>query len=275
MKSNLPVFIIVGAMKSGSTTLHQYLSNHRKISIAGREVHFFNRDQNYQKGHDWYLAQLNEFTTPETLIVGEKTPTYSYLEHIPAMIRKDYPGAKLIWVFRNPIDRAYSNYWHAVAAGVEPLRFDKAVKNEAARVEKNVFHGYLKRSFYHEQVERYLAHFPAEQMHYMLFEDLVKNPEAELKTLFDFLGIPFEGYTHIEQHANKSLYPRWPWSIATAKKLFGAHSGVYKFIRNRNIKAGKKKSISPELRKELVEYFREPNQKLAKLIGKDVSVWNR
>ncbi|HLG02698.1 MAG TPA: sulfotransferase [Bacteroidia bacterium] len=275
MKKDLPIFIIVGAMKSGTTTLHQLIVHHPNIAIAANELHFFDREKNFQKGLEWYYSKLSETATADTLIIGEKTPTYSFVEHIPGKIHENLPAAKLIWIFRNPIDRAYSNYWHAVTAGVEPSGFEYAVRNEKKRMQKNIFHGYLNRSLYHEQVERYLEFFPSTQMHYIIFEDLIQNPEAELGRLFDFLDIPADGNSPVQQHANKSSYPAWPWSVATAKKIFGGESRIYKFILQKNISFGKKKRMNQELRKELVKYFREPNEKLADLIGVDTRGWNK
>lgn len=107
-------FIIVGAMKSGTSSLAFHLSNHPDIYMPESEVHFFNDDEAYEKGYQHYL---NQFEYLQNKIVGEKTPTYSYLKKCPERIYDFNANVKLIWIFRNPVDRAYSNYWHAVKRG--------------------------------------------------------------------------------------------------------------------------------------------------------------
>ncbi len=100
-----PDFLIVGTMKSGTSSLRHYLSQHPQIAIPAREIHFFDRDDTYARGPAWYLGRLARDRTANTTIVGEKTPTYSYDPKVPARIHRDFPGVKLVWIFRNPVDR--------------------------------------------------------------------------------------------------------------------------------------------------------------------------
>lgn len=158
----LPDFIIVGTMKAGTTSLAHYLKQHPQIFMPNREVHFFNNEDNYKKGVKWYKKQFKKASNDS--VIGEKTPTYSYLKKVPKRIHDILPEVKLIWIFRNPVDRTYSNYWHAYKKGMERLSFEKAIKNEKQGIKENIFYGYKKRSIYVEQVKRYLKFFPKNKM---------------------------------------------------------------------------------------------------------------
>lgn len=198
----IPEFIIVGTMKSGTSTLRHYVSQHPEIYMPSGEVHFFYEEGrgNWQKGLQWYKSQFQEASPDQ--ITGEKTTTYSYLPDTAERIHDILPDVKLIWIFRDPIDRAYSNYWHAVCGGAEPLGFAEAVRRED---ERDIWKGYVRRSQYAEQVDRYLDHFDREQMHFCLFEDLKTEPESLLKQLFQFLDVDPRYSERLNQRARKNV----------------------------------------------------------------------
>ncbi|MEX0719992.1 MAG: sulfotransferase domain-containing protein [Balneolaceae bacterium] len=162
----LPDFIIVGTMKSGTSTLGHYLRQHKNIFMPKDEVYFFDATGGYkdrwEKGIDWYREQFKD--ADENQIVGEKTPTYCYLVEVPERIYELLPEVKLIWIFRKPFDRAYSNYWHAVRNGGEKESFEYAEEDEQDRIKENIWNGYLQRSNYIKQVENYLKYFSLDQM---------------------------------------------------------------------------------------------------------------
>ena len=159
MNTNSPHFIIVGSMKSGSSSLQFHLNNHEKINLPEREIHFFNLEENYSKGNDWYQKVLNNNIKKDATLIGEKTPTYSFQENVAERIAKDYPNTKIIWVFRNPTDRAYSNYLHALKRGDDALSFKSAIEAESDRIKKSIWHGYKSRSIYKNQIQRFLEFF--------------------------------------------------------------------------------------------------------------------
>src|SRR5262245_33715274 len=101
----LPNFLIVGAMKCGTSTLLGYLRQHREIYIARREVHFFDRDSQYRLGIEWYEKQFG--SSPQHRAVGEKTPAYCFVPEAAKRIHRHLPDVKLIWIFRDPVARAY------------------------------------------------------------------------------------------------------------------------------------------------------------------------
>lgn len=264
-------------MKSGTSTLAHHLSQHPEVFMLDREVHFFYEQGkgHWQEGPEWYRDQFQE-ASPEQ-VVGEKTPTYSYLPGVAERIHELLPDVKLIWIFRDPIDRAYSNYWHAVCRGVEPLRFDEAVRQED---ERGVWKGYVRRSRYAEQVSRYLDVFDQEQMHFSLFEDLKDSPQSVLREVFRFLGVDSAYAKQLNQRARKNT-TRIPRSISF-RYLTQSVMNDIPILRtlvsrldhwlNQRREAGYP-DLDGILRERLEEHFRPHNERLQNQTGLDLSVW--
>src|SRR5579885_2674785 len=128
----LPDFIIIGTQRGGTTSLYAYLGQHPQIAPAViKEVHFF--DNNYERGVGWYRTQfpflieksIAKNIGQQNFITGEASPYYLFHPHVPERAAKVVPGAKLIVLLRNPIDRAYSHYYHEVELGHEKLSFEQ------------------------------------------------------------------------------------------------------------------------------------------------------
>ncbi len=268
-------FMIVGTMKSGTSTLALQLDQNPDICIPLDEIHYFNNEENFKKGEKWYESKFEE--CEKDCIIGEKTPTYSYLEKVPKRIFEYNPDIKLIWAFRNPVDRSFSNYYHAIRLGSEKYSFKKAVKLEPIRIKKDVFKGYVTRSKYIEQVKRYLKYFSIEQMHFILFEEFVKNPIPVLEDLFDFLEVPFNDFEYQDEIRNVALIPRAPRFLRKSREILGETALLYRIIRKLSFMGRKPgyKKISPKLREELNDYFIEYNKQLEELTGLDVSIWQK
>ncbi len=268
-------FIIVGAMKAGTSSLAFQLKDNPQVCIPLKELHFFDNEDNFSKGVEWYESFFKDCSSSG--IIGEKTPTYSYSEKVPKRIFDYNPEVKIVWIFRNPVDRAYSNYWHAVKAGVENLSFEKAVKLESKRIEQDIFKGYLKRSIYIEQVERYLKFFDIKNMHFLLFEEFLQNPTENMRKLFKFLDIPFNNFQYKDEIRNITIIPRMPRLLRRTREILGEKSLMYRgvrFILSRGKKPGYAK-LSSELRAELNEHFKNHNEKLKNLTGLNITAWEK
>ncbi len=268
-------FIIVGAMKAGTNSLALQLNSNPQVCIPLKEAHFFDNEENFSKGVEWYESFFKECSIDN--VIGEKTPTYSYSEKVPRRIYDYNSDVKLVWIFRNPVDRAYSNYWHAVKLGSEKYSFEKAVKLEPKRIEQNIFKGYLKRSIYIEQIERYLEFFKLKNMHFLLFEEFVKNPTENMRMLFEFLNIPFNNFQYKDEIKNITVVPRMPRLLRKTREAIGEKSLIYRgirFLATRGKKPGYAK-ISPELRAELNKHFEEHNEKLKDLTGLNIAAWKK
>lgn len=272
----LPEFIIVGAMKSGTSTLAHYLDQHPEIYIPDREVHFFYEEGkgHWEEGLQWYKRQFQEASSEQ--ILGEKTPTYSYLPGVAERINNALPDVKLIWIFRDPIDRAYSNYWHAVRSGIEPLGFAEAVQRED---ERDIWKGYVRRGQYAEQVGRYLDYFDREQMHFSLFGDLKADPRSVLKDLFTFLNVD-PGYSdQLNQRARKKI-PRSRtfryWTKSVLNEVPILRSLAFRLDRwfNQRSNPGYP-DMDLKVRRHLQNHFRPYDEQLEEQTGLVLDDWKR
>lgn len=196
----LPGFLVIGAQKGGTTALYAYLRWHPAITgPSWKEVSFF--DRHWWRGEAWYRGQF-PLRTGESLL-GEASPSYLFHPLAPERARLLVPDVKLIALLRNPVDRAYSQYQHEVALGREPLSFEDALAAEEGRtrgeVERLVAdprafsrawwdHTYAARGRYAEQLERWLAVFPHEQLLVVATEELGERPAETYASILAFLG---------------------------------------------------------------------------------------
>lgn len=194
MNSVKPNLIIVGAQKSGTTSIHNLLSR-QNFSFTPRikELHFFDRERITRKSLDRYL---NKFDTTYALKF-ETTP--SYLHHPKAAQRiKKYLGSetKIIIVLRHPVDRAISHYWHEVKLGWESADLKDALIKESVRIKRGKKHwahySYCSRGFYTSFIDNYYLHFPSENIKVLSFDDIKKDPGKVLSSVIDFLGVDSE-----------------------------------------------------------------------------------
>lgn len=210
----LPDFLIIGAQKGGTTSLYNYLQAHPSIGSAARkEVHFFDRRLNLNKGRTWYQGHFPTRVEKyfahdlhlQAFLTGEATPEYLFLPHIPSCVARMLPQVKLIALLRNPIDRAYSQYQHAVVQGYETCSFQEAINYQEARIgeeqakilqdndyERYTYmqHCYLLRGIYVDQLQRWMRLFPREQFLILKSEEFYADPTITLKQVVDFLNIP-------------------------------------------------------------------------------------
>jgi hypothetical protein len=267
-----PDFIIVGAMKGGTSTLAHLLEHQYNIVMAPGEVNFFDNDKNYSKGKIWYQQQFK--SKDNNKIWGEKTATYHYDEKVPERIHKYNPNIKLIWILRNPIDRAYSNYWHRVKYGGELNSFEDAVINEMQGKQNNIWGLYLKRSLYAEQIMRFKQHFEADQMHIVVFEHLIRDMKVQLSSLLDYLGIKNDNpVIPVRKSKNVTYLPTSQKILKNSRRLFGK-TIPFKIIR----KMFEKKipgypKMNEQTRELLSTYFLESINELEDLSKLDLTTW--
>lgn len=173
----LPSFVCIGAQKSGTTWIHEALSQNPAVYLPTqrKEVHFF--DRYFDKNIEWYEAF---FRDSAGRLCGEVTPAYLFDPEVPPRIRAVCPETKLLVSLRDPVRRAYSHYRQLVAKSGERRSFINVI-NQVPEV--------FRRGLYHEQLSRYTALFPREQLHILFFEEIVSNPQAVYHDICSFLEI--------------------------------------------------------------------------------------
>ncbi len=185
-------YLIIGAQKSGTTSLYEYLTAHPKIDAANKkEIHYF--DANHDKGKNWYHLR---FPWTRGHLQGEATPYYLFHDACPKLVKKYNSKVKLIVILRNPVDRAFSQYRMNVKRGDETLPFvdalhaeEKRLMNASASDPQSVVFSYKKRGLYAEQLDRWLKHFSKEQLMILEYEHFFKNPWIEIQKVYRFLGL--------------------------------------------------------------------------------------
>lgn len=246
--------------------------------MAAREIHYFDRDTNFSKGADWYSAKLTEDCPTqmrERVLFGEKTPTYSYDPKCAPRMVDLMPDVKLIWIFRDPVKRAFSNYLHYVKKGADIVPFEEAVTREAERIKENLYWGYVQRSKYVLQVERFLELYPREQMHFLLFEDFVRQPRPALDEITHFLGIEAMPEPLPQIQSNRTKMPLSGESLWWVGQRFGYESRFYKVTRKLNTIISRRKPEFPaSMRPRLKDVFAPYNRRLESLTGLDLSAWD-
>lgn len=187
----LPNVIVIGAMKCGTTALHRYLDAHPHIGMATRkEVNFFVGDERarpggsaagpgqWHRGWAWY-ASLFDASCP---VRGESSPGYTSPDHpqVAARMAAGLPDARLVYLVRDPVQRALSQYRHHQRDGAESRPVDEALLDPGSQ--------YVARSRYHERLEPFLRHFLAEQVLVVVQERLLADRRAELRRVYAYAG---------------------------------------------------------------------------------------
>lgn len=294
-----PTFLILGAMKAGTTALYTALDQHPDVHMSPvKEPNFFafaEQPPDFQAPIDRRPEGVNHtsiteaeryqqlFTgAPVGAARGEASHWYLYHPDAPANIEQYAPDAKLIAMLRNPIERAYSEFLHFVRDGDEPLDdFAAALDAEPRRIEANWALGrYVDRGRYDEQVERYLDRFPDEQLRIYLYDDFASDPEAVRRDLFAFIGVD-PSFEPEERRVNVSGVPRSRWlhGLLTAAQpvrevvaplVPDAVVDWANALKNRNLE---KPPMDPAVRTRLIDTFRPHIRRLETLIDRDLSHW--
>lgn len=181
----LPDFIVIGAMKAGTSSLHHYLSSNPAVFMPPiKEVNFFRGGNDFSKGLDWYRHQFAGAQPGQLL--GEASPDYTKHPHFrraPERIHEVVPDAKLIFLAREPISRMRSQYLHQVSEGRETRPIDVALLEDG---------NYLDLSRYAMQLQLYLDLFPRSQLLVVASEQLSHQRAATMREISSFLGVPDE-----------------------------------------------------------------------------------
>lgn len=196
-----PTFIVIGAAKAGTTSLFHYLTQHPEVFMAPeKEIHYF--DAKYRKGHNWYLSKFNKSKNSKAR--GEATPMYCFYPKAIERIHKFDPKLKLIFLLRNPVDRAISHYWMAVHQKyetkelLEALQIDEEIRCKLLEARSGSITGndidfayfsYKSRGLYHEQLDHIYDCFPKEQVLIQKLEEFVMYPKKVYSDICGFLEV--------------------------------------------------------------------------------------
>jgi len=254
----LPDFLIIGTQRGGTTSLYHYLQTQPCIGSAStKEVHFF--DRRFTRSLAWYQGhfptRIEKYYARclygQTFLTGEATPCYLFYPHAPSRVAKILPHVKLIVLLRNPVDRAYSQYYHAVDHGFETVSFEEAIEREGERasreqekIQRDEYYysiefmerSYLTRGIYVDQLQAWMRLFLREQFLILKSEEFYADPTTTLRQVLAFLNVPSA-------------------ELQVKEKEFQPYNN-YTYTR-----------MNPVLRKRLIAYYEPYNARLYDYLG--------
>lgn len=256
----LPSVLVIGAQRSGTTTLYRVMSSHPDLvrPTLSKGIGYF--DVNYQRGMRWYRGHFpleaitrlrHEGGTP---VAFESSGYYSFHPLAAARIGADLPGVRVVLMVRDPVERAHSAYKHELARGFETESFERALELEPQRLAGEVdrliadptyqsfehrHHAYVGRGQYCEQVERFQAQLGPDRVYVLDADDFFAEPHAQIEHLTAWLGLR-----------------RWTPGV----------------VEQWNARPGD--ALTPQLRSELRAHFEPFDRRLEELTGR-VPSWRR
>jgi hypothetical protein len=264
---SLPDFLIIGAKRGGTTSVWNWLVRHPHVAPMFpalqqiKSPHYF--DLNYGRGERWYRSHFPSKAALDRAaqragirpLIGEASPYYLFHPLVADRVQATVPKARMIVLLRNPVDRAYSNYWERRGSSAECLpTFEAALdaeperlRGQTARILANPnyysrhhdCHSYLARGQYAEQLERWFERFGRDQLLILPFDDLRRDPSATYRQIQEFLSLPVVEPPRLDHHNKLPVPP-----------------------------------MHPATRERLVEHYRPWNARLAQLLGTTFD-WDR
>jgi len=293
--------MILGAGKSGTTTLADYLALHEEVCMSVPKEPWFFDTSDFRNGIGWYAKRYFS-NCAAGQIRGEASSQSLFVPYVPRRIWEYFPHVRLVAILRDPAERAYADWWMKYASGEEDKDFESAVAQDIARMERGVDfsdekdwqihidhlrrgqvrHGvYVDYGFYAQQLERYLEIFRGDRIKVLLFDDLVTDPESALSSVARFVGVssPLPVQPESPIWSNAAVGPK----LARLRRLNHRYGRLIPpFLRSTvrttasNLFGREKKPPMPEqVRKLLIARYSEDIARLEALLGRDLTEWKK
>lgn len=273
----MPSIIGIGAQRSGTTWIYEMLKAHPEVCMSPeKEVNFFN--YHYHNGIRWYEKFFDG--CDKNKMTGEYSPTYLSYDQVPERIHQTVPDARLIISLRNPVDQIYSRYLYRVSRQRYGRSFEEALKEDSSLVEN---------AYYYKHIKKFLEHFDRNQILILIYEDLINDALAFLQSIYRFLNIDINFVpVNLNAKIHASRIPKsksaeylmlFSRGLFRQFRLFSVveklkEKGVDRWFKQLNTKDDKvTPKIDPDLRSDLNNTFLEDIQKIASLLGRDLSFW--
>ncbi|GAA3852769.1 sulfotransferase [Celeribacter arenosi] len=245
-----PHVIVIGAMKAGTTTLYDYMAAHPQIGVScEKETDFFIAEKNWKRGLDWYRSLF----PPGSKITVEASPNYTKraaFSGVPERIHATLPDCRFIYITRNPVARAESQYRHAVAAGAPVPPVENLLGS-------HTFDHLVDTSSYGAQITPWLELFPRDRFLFLDFDELVSAPSTLQSRLAAFLGVDDNWPTPTKTAANKgdglSRLPLWVFRWREARLVSTIKRYLPRSVveRAKSVVSGKPKRVPPRFAEEI------------------------
>jgi len=272
----LPNFLIIGAAKAGTTSLYHYLRQHPDVYMSPvKEPRYF-WSEGLAEGRleivsrEGYERLFDDVTSERA--VGEATTHYLNSPSAPGRIAAELHDVRLVVSLRNPADRAYSSYLGRLQGGEEQCGVEEAMRPGSY---------YLQSSLYYPNLSRYFERFPRSRIKVLLFDELAANPRAVMQDLYEFLGVDPTFDVDVATLHNRAAVPR---SIVANRIVVRTGLFVHRLLppsmrdtgitgRIQRLFLRRPEPLSPAIRRQLLEQFRDDIGKTSALIGRPLSHW--
>lgn len=287
-------FIIIGAQKSGTTTLYDWIKQNPAVFLPEmKEMPYFVKEDCFERG-ETYL-EMHYSQAEKQLAWGAAHANNMFFPYVAQRIYDYSPQMKIIAVLRNPIDRAYSAYWYMKRQTWENApSFEKALQRESE--EKNSSFDelsdltYLSHGHYYNQLLDYYKYFGTNNILILLTEQIKNNPAETLNNVWKFLNL--ENYNvNFSEKSNEAAMPRIGWLhrlvfthsswyktllrfLIPLKLRTALNQRIYPFLERINLRKIKYPPMEETTRLRLTKHFQPHNEKLSGLIGIDLRHWN-
>jgi hypothetical protein len=296
----LPNFLLIGAAKSGTTALYTYIKQHPEVFMATpKELRFFSYQGPYpvDLNQDYIHAGVTTLEDYEhhfdkvkaERIIGEASPMYLYYKDTAKRIQQVIPDVKMLAILRNPVDRAFSAYTHALRDWKEDSKtFEEALAKERERIDAgwDILWHYTKAGFYYKQLVPYFDIFNPDQIKVVLYDDLVADPHGLLQNIFGFLAVDKGFSPNTSRQPNISGFPKSTGFHEFMRRVF-IEDNIIKRISRKifpkslrqklmvNLREAnlEKRSMPEKIKKDLIDMFYDDMIELEKLINRDLSNW--
>jgi len=265
-------FIHAGTTKAASSWLYEALSEHPEVCMADKsDLNFFNI--NYHRGMDWYHDHFEN----DTEVTGEVSPGYLQHPWTAERIAHEMPDVKVTFCLRNPVDRAYSHWWHSYSNKYMTYDFEQIFENYPP------YHHWVVPGFYDYHLSRFYEHLPEEQIEITFFDDLVEDDAKFLKDYYSSIGVDSGfrpsvldtkentadatgSYTYLR--VRNWIRENVPHSLKNVMKLFwDPVRGVVESTEEYD------EGMDGEIRRQLEEIYAEDVRRLSERTGRDLSHW--
>lgn len=307
-------FICPGAPKSATTTLYDILRQHSGIILPTlAETNYFAYNHLYHHGLEWYEKEYFPYKKKNAVIGDISTAYMTFAEIACPRLKSSYgPDLKFVFILRNPVDRAYSHYcmrrYNNIAEQEEFSNLVARLTQKKQKYDESVLFylsqgfSYIEREFldswkylhyfrngeYGAIVNVFLKYFSFYNMHFVLFEEFVSDPQKHIVEILNFLGLNIHEKIDFGLHSNNSGKIKYPIlhkglkTISTNQFIknlvtlaFG-HSNVtrlYYYLKNKNRTAHKPPELDPATRKALYGFYQQDINCLQQIISKDLNCW--
>jgi hypothetical protein len=283
-------FFIVGAPKSGTTSLYHYLNQHQDICMSLiKEPNYFSSEELNDQGLYYKAKVISKLESYHEIFIqekdhqllGEASVSYLFYQNVPLKIYKYNPTAKIIILLRNPIERAHSHYLMDYRLGHTKISLDAILNDSSVKDHALLYQQYIELGFYYNQVKRYVDVFGHDNVCVMLYDQLKENNEELTNNIIRFLnvdlnhGINFKTpYNRSKSSTNKIIQKLYSLTFIRKSVSFLFPNSIISYI-NKIFFNNKENSLSTRLEDKLYNLYSEDILLLEKMLKIDLSSWKR